>query len=604
MSKKNKRHPQSIHSRNSQKQVRRFSISPLERDYDFWKPFEDYNNLESPKRAEALKSLGIIESNPEFSGILTKSHFVIPGKTCFECQNCGECCRYAKKIANLTYEPCLYLNQENTCSKHDKSYLICKYFPFWIYYSPAGSLLTIKPYCSGYGRGEPIDYKKTLDYIENLANEKLIKNDGAVIIHEVLMIPGRKDWAFPSKKNIDELMIYIVNESQKAGSSNDPIIEKAKNNVTDNQIEKPGEIEHAYSFTSGLLGGINDPMLTINENGFITDINENAIKLFKRERTQLIGAQLSSLFVNPDRVTSSIVSCFSYGKETASAQRLLFSDESTQYVLLNAIIFRDKSDGLIHGLLIGFTTITTAIYSEISHSKNYARGLLEASLDALMVIDYDSSIIDVNEMVVTLTGIKREKLIGSLFKDLFFDQKKAIDGVEITFKNGSVHNFELSMLRTEGEPIPVSFNATLFHDSDGVVQGIFASARDIRHRLKLVHELEEAKNYARGLIECCMDLMVTINRRGIITDVNNAATEITGLPRDKIIGTPFKNLFDDPDRATSGVEMTFTEGAVKNYEMNILSSPGQIIPISFNATLYRDSKGVVQGVFAIAREKN
>jgi PAS domain-containing protein len=44
--------------------------------------------------------------------------------------------------------------------------------------------------------------------------------------------------------------------------------------------------------------------------------------------------------------------------------------------------------------------------------------------------------------------------------------------------------------------------------------------------------LEDAPHDARGLIECCLDLMVTIHREGIITDAHRAAADLTGYPRD------------------------------------------------------------------------
>jgi hypothetical protein len=51
------------------------------------------------------------------------------------------------------------------------------------------------------------------------------------------------------------------------------------------------------------------------------------------------------------------------------------------------------------------------------------------------------------------------------------------------------------------------------------------------------------------------------------------------------------------------VDLTFSSGEVRNYEMNLLTAAAAKVAVSFNATLYRDSQGVVQGVFAIARAK-
>lgn len=82
------------------------SLKAESRDKAFWRSLKDYNALDTSHRAEGLKELGMFVTDDEVLWILTKSHFVIPGITRLECRNCGECCRYAKKIATFTYERC------------------------------------------------------------------------------------------------------------------------------------------------------------------------------------------------------------------------------------------------------------------------------------------------------------------------------------------------------------------------------------------------------------------------------------------------------------------------------------------------------------------
>lgn len=553
---------------------------------------EAYNNLEAPLRAEGLKRLGIFEGDPEILGILTKSHFVVAGKTRFECQRCGECCRYARKVAQLTYDPCPFLTAGDACAKHDERYLVCKWFPYWVYNSPAfGPLLTIKPYCSGFGKGALVDSREVMARISGLATEEKKENDGAFVIHEVLFVPGRKDWAFPSKANVDALMGYIMRERLRSTTGR----------AEPESVEKKDEVHYAHHYTSGLLGSINSPLITVNEAGTITDVNEGACGLFKRGRAALVGLPFSAFFVNRDRVDASLAACLSHGKETASPQRLRLPDETTLPVLLNGIVFRDRSDGLVHGSLVCASPVSAAVFADVSHSRTYARGLLEASLDALMVIDHDGIITDVNEAMVKITGRSRACLTGALFSGQFSDKEKAQRGVALTFGSDSVRAYELDLRDINGEVIPVSLNATVYRDAEGVAQGIFASARDIRERRRMIHALEDARNYARGLLECCMDLMVTINREGVITDVNKAACDLTGVPRERLVGALFRDFFDDPELAHKGVERTFQKGEVRGYKMNLLDSGGKKTGVSFNASLYRDSRGAVQGVFAVAR---
>ena len=115
-------------------------------------------------------------------------------------------------------------------------------------------------------------------------------------------------------------------------------------------------------------------------------------------------------------------------------------------------------------------------------------------------------------------------------------------------------------------------------------------------------ELLELQRYTRGLIDASLDIMVTFNREGIITDVNQQAVEVTGLPREKLIGSPFNRYFTDPDRAQQGAEMVFEKEKVQDYELELIDRKGDHIPVCWNASVYRDRAGKITGVFAIARD--
>jgi len=577
-------------------------ITPLDtqigKDPMFWERLEQYNLLDPMLKAEGLKKLGIEVSDPESMGILTKSNFVIPGKTRFQCQKCGECCRYARKVATFTYEACPFLDERNECSKHDDRYNICKWFPFWIYTDKRyGTLLTIKPYCTGYGLGNPVNYNATVKWLAELSRAADKDSDGAFVVHELAYLPHRKTWVFPSKKNIDDLLAFV-----SKGKLLKDETRQMQDTAPHMKAERLGELQHAHHYTSGLLGSINDPHITVNEEGYVTDVNESFCRLSKRERSTIIGRKFSGFFVNPESVSGNILTCISSGKMMAAPQQLFLPDNSATPVLLNAMVFRDRGDGLIHSALVCVNELSPNAYHELAQSRNYARCLIEASLDALVAIDRNGVVSDVNEASVGMTGYSRDELIGSHFKNYFDDPVRAQQGVEFTFARGQVKNYELNLVNRDGELISVSFNATVYRDAQGVVQGVFASARDVRETRRMIKELEEAHNYARGLIESGVDLMVTVNRDGIVTDVNEAAVRMTGYSRNELIGSKFKDYFVDSDRARNGVDLTFSSGQVSNYELDLMNRNGGLIPVSFNAVIYRDTVGSVKGVFAVARD--
>ncbi len=108
--------------------------------------------------------------------------------------------------------------------------------------------------------------------------------------------------------------------------------------------------------------------------------------------------------------------------------------------------------------------------------------------------------------------------------------------------------------------------------------------------------------YNRSLIEASLDPLVTINPNGTISDVNAATVKVTGYSREELIGTNFSDYFTDPDRAKEGYETVFGDGSVRDYELEIRHKNGQITPVLYNTTVYRDEAGNIAGVFAAARD--
>ena len=77
--------------------------------------------------------------------------------------------------------------------------------------------------------------------------------------------------------------------------------------------------------------------------------------------------------------------------------------------------------------------------------------------------------------------------------------------------------------------------------------------------------MRKASLYARSLLEASLDPLVTISREGKITDVNQATEKVTGISREKLIGSDFSNYFTDPEGARRGYEQVFARGAVQDY---------------------------------------
>ena len=74
------------------------------------------------------------------------------------------------------------------------------------------------------------------------------------------------------------------------------------------------------------------------------------------------------------------------------------------------------------------------------------------------------------------------------------------------------------------------------------------------------------------------------------------------MPKRKIIGSDFSDYFTEPEKARTGYEKVFTDGFVKDYPLAICHSSGKITDVLYNATVYKDETGKIQGIFAAARD--
>src|SRR6185503_16740029 len=179
-------------------------------------------------------------------------------------------------------------------------------------------------------------------------------------------------------------------------------------------------------------------------------------------------------------------------------------------------------------------TAFRAAETEEQRASQYARSLIEASLDPLVTISLEGKITDVNEATVKVTGAPRGRLIGTDFSDYFTEPDKARTGYREVFDKGFVTDYPLTIRHRGGRLTDVLYNASVYKDAGGNVLGVFAAARDVTAQ-------KQAADYARSLIEAALDPLVTISPEGKITDVNESTVKVTGVDRDKLIGADFSD---------------------------------------------------------------
>ncbi len=145
-----------------------------------------------------------------------------------------------------------------------------------------------------------------------------------------------------------------------------------------------------------------------------------------------------------------------------------------------------------------------------------------------MTISPDGKIADFNTATEQVTGVARDKLVGSEFADYFTDRAKARECYLRVFERGFVKNYPLTLRHTSGKTIDVLYNARTFLDDTGVVRGVFAAARDITEWKQMEAALLEGQQHYRAIADFTSDWTYLVLPDGSLSYVSPASEQVTG----------------------------------------------------------------------------
>jgi PAS domain S-box-containing protein len=363
-------------------------------------------------------------------------------------------------------------------------------------------------------------------------------------------------------------------------------------------------LQESEAFGFGLLNNAPNPVIVTNPDTSIRYVNPAFEQLTGFTAAEIVGAKpaypywsMKSPPGEPSNFEKVIWSKTSYREEKTFRKKNgeLFQVETAGVPVL------DREENLKY-FISNWVDITERkkMLEELRESELFSHSLLANAPNSIIVANPDSSIKYVNPAFEELTGYSKAEIVGHKFPYPWW--------TDITVEKYSRQRAGTRLTRAE----------TLCRKKDGTLCWVLINIKsieeggktkyrlgnwiDISKRKKMEEELVLASRYTRSLIEASLDPLVTISSDGKITDVNKATEEVTGIPRDMLIGSDFCDYFTDPLAARQGYERVFSEGLVKDYPLEVRHKSGRITDVLYNASLYNDDAGHVQGIFAAARD--
>jgi len=248
--------------------------------------------------------------------------------------------------------------------------------------------------------------------------------------------------------------------------------------------------------------------------------------------------------------------------------------------------------------------------------------ILEAIPDALVAVNRQGVIIQVNSQTETLFAYTRDELIGQKIEMLVPErQRPEHDRHREQFhakpkirRMGS--GLDLYGRRRDGSEFPVEISLSPIGTDGGTI--VLSVIRDISDRKRIEEELRrvneeldrrksrelrDSQNRLALIVDSSQDAIIGKNLDGIITHWNKGAEHMYGYTSEEMIGQPITVLgpSDRADEILGILEKIRRGERVEYFESVRITKDGRRVNVSISVSPIYDAEGRVVGASAIAR---
>ncbi len=241
----------------------------------------------------------------------------------------------------------------------------------------------------------------------------------------------------------------------------------------------------------------------------------------------------------------------------------------------------------------------------ILSNKNYKCVKANSGNEALKILihDQDFAIILIDVQMPMMDGFETVELIREIEK---------LKHVPIIFLTASMDNPEQIFKGYQAGAVdymikPISpeilkAKVAVFVDLYNKTQELLVQKEQLKTAYHDVTAQKLLSKYSLSLIEASHDPLFAISPEGKITDMNNASVKVTGITREKLIGTDFFDYFTEPQKAREVYQEVFEKGSVADSSLTFRHKNGKLTDVLFNGSIYKDDRDNILGVVIVARD--
>jgi len=237
-------------------------------------------------------------------------------------------------------------------------------------------------------------------------------------------------------------------------------------------------------------------------------------------------------------------------------------------------------------------------------SERKYRDLIDGMNDTVWVIDFDTTILDVNNAAAKVLGYTREELLSAKISDIDDNlTPEQIQDMVRSMPRDKIQVFGTWHETKDGRRLPVEVSSSLVSYGGRTV--ILSIARDITERKRAEEELMDAhKQLERSLMfnEALLSAIPTPvfykDKEARYVGCNQAFSEFTGASADQIKGKTVMELWPSENAETyhqRDLELMHSP-ELQTYEFRVRDRNGIDRPVIFAKDVFRDESKQVAGI--------
>ena len=324
-------------------------------------------------------------------------------------------------------------------------------------------------------------------------------------------------------------------------------------------------------------------------------VNNKFLEIFGyNNRDEIIGNQIY-ITVHPDdrEMVISINERRQKGEDVPSKYEFkgIKKDGTTVFVEVSAagIIYRGEPATLAY---LRDITEHKMMNDALKESERRYRDLVENALVGIYAADINGCISYINNTFSIMFGFdSREEMISIGLASRFKNHKDRRMFVKTLLKAGKLNNFELELLKKDGQTINVLLNAT---SKDNIISGMVLDITEHKLSEQLLRQSEEKY---RNIFENAVEGIFQSTEDGRFLSVNPALAKMYGYgsPEEFIasITDIEKQLYVNPWERLIFKELLEKNGIIERFEIQVYKKNRSKFWISFNARAVKDSNGLI-----------